>query len=227
MTELIDPATAHPVPAPADLPAGREEVGGKIYMKNAQGGLDPEEKVKPTDHLQDLLVRTIVARALPLSVQIAEFKQGSFDDVDGYIELLAQQYGTKPRGKKGNLTLTSYDGLQKVNIAVADNVVFGPELQIAKQLFDEVVREEAGSSSDFIRAIVTRAFNTDKDGLVNRAELLSITRVEHDDPRWNRAVQAIRESQRVIGSRRYVRVFTRPSLDAGWTPVTLDVAGAK
>lgn len=212
---------------PAPLAAGREEVNGKIYMKNARGGLDPVETVKPTDQLQDDVVRRIVGYALPLEAQIGRFKQHSFDDVDGYIALLAQQYGTKPRGTKGNLQLTSYDGLLRVNIAVADNVEFGPELAIAKQLFDECVTEWSADSNPHIRALITRAFNTDKTGMVNRAELLSLTRVEIDDERWNRAVQAIREAQRVIGSKRYVRVSTRLTLDAGWTAVTLDVAGAK
>jgi hypothetical protein len=222
-TPAISPDHMNPTP----LPAGREEIGGKIYMKNAKGGLDPEETVKPADQLQDGLVRKIVAAALPLEAQIAAFKQDSFDDVDGYIALLAQLYGTKPRGTKGNLQLTSYDGLLRVNIAVADNIEFGPELQIAKQLFDECVMEWAEGGHANIRALITRAFNTDKQGKVNRAELLSLTRVDIVDERWQRAVQAIRDSQRVVGAKRYVRVQTRPSIDAGWTAVTLDVAGAK
>lgn len=212
---------------PEPLPAGQVEVAGKIYMINAKGGLDPVETVKATDQLQDEVVRKIVGYALPLEAQIGRFKQHSFDDVDAYIDLLAQQFKTKPRGTKGNLQLTSYDGLLKVNIAVADNIVFGPELQIAKQLFDECVTEWSADSNPHIRALITRAFNTDNQGQVNRAELLSLTRVEIDDERWNRAVQAIREAQRVIGSKRYVRVSTRPTIEAGWTAVTLDVAGAK
>ncbi len=212
---------------PEPLPAGQVEVAGKIYMINAKGGLDPVETVKASDQLQDEVVRKIVGYALPLEAQIGRFKQHSFDDVDAYIDLLAQQFKTKPRGTKGNLQLTSYDGLLKVNIAVADNIVFGPELQIAKQLFDECVTEWSADSNPHIRALITRAFNTDNQGQVNRAELLSLTRVEIDDERWNRAVQAIREAQRVIGSKRYVRVSTRPTIEAGWTAVTLDVAGAK
>lgn len=216
--------------APADtshLPPGQARFGGKVYMSNAKGGFDPIETVKATDQLMDEVVRKVVGFAGPLSDQIARFKQHTFDDVDRYVELLAQDFGAKVGGKKGNIQLLSYDGLMKVQIAVADNVVFGPELQIAKQLFDECVTEWSADSHAHIRALISRAFNTDKAGLVNRAELLSLTRVEIDDERWNRAVDAIREAQRVIGSKRYMRVYTRPHVDAAWTPIVLDVAGAK
>lgn len=213
--------------APTDLPPGQVRLAGKVYMTNARGGLDPVETVKATDQLMDEVVRKVVGFAGPLSDQIARFKQHTFDDVDRYVELLAQDFGAKVGGKKGNIQLLSYDGLMKVQIAVADNVVFGPELQIAKQLFDECVTEWSADSHAHIRALISRAFNTDKAGLVNRAELLSLTRVEIDDERWNRAVDAIREAQRVIGSKRYMRVYTRPHGDAPWTPIVLDVAGAK
>lgn len=185
MTDITTPDTS-------DLPAGQVRLAGKVYMTNARGGLDPVETVKATDQLMDEVVRKVVSFAGPLSDQIARFKQHSFDDVDRYVELLAQNFGAKVGGKKGNIQLLSYDGLMKVQIAVADNVVFGPELQIAKQLFDECVTEWSADSHAHIRALISRAFNTDKEGLVNRAELLSLTRVEIDDERWNRAVDAIR-----------------------------------
>ena len=214
------------IAAETALPPNAQELNGKTYLPDAKGNLVPIETVKAADLLTDEVVRKIVNIAQPQSDQIARFKQHSFDDVDALVDLLAQNYGLKSGGKKGNITLYSFDGLMKVQVAVADNIVFGAELQVAKQLFDECVLEWSAGSHDHIRALITKAFNTEKEGLVNRAELLSLTRVQIDDERWNKAVDAIRDAQRVIGSKRYVRVYTRPTVDAGWTAINLGVAGS-
>lgn len=223
---MIEQTATNPIEAAVALPPNVVEHGGKKYLHDAKGSLVPVESVKTADLMMDEIVRKVVGYAEPLSAQIARFKQHSFDDVDTLVEILTLTYGAKLGGRKGNITLYTFDGLMKVQVAVADNVVFGPELQVAKQLFDECVLEWSLGSHDHIRALIGKAFNTDKEGLVNRAELLSLTRVEIDDPRWNQAVAAIRDAQRVIGSKRYIRVYTRPNVDAAWVATTLDVAGA-
>lgn len=224
MTDTV-PRTSPP--RPDYVPPNAVEHGGRMHMADTRGRLVPLESVKAVDLLMDEVVRKVVSYAEPLSEQIARYKQHSFDDVDQFVALLAQEYGAQIGGKKGNTSLTTFDGLMRVQVAVADNIIFGPELQIAKQLFDECVTEWSADSNAHIRALITKAFNTDKEGLVNRAELLSLTRVEIDDERWNRAVQAIRDAQRSIGTKRYIRVFTRPTPDAAWSPIAIDVAAVK
>jgi hypothetical protein len=213
--------------APDAEPApGITVVAGKSYMTDARGSLVPVETVKTTDKLMDELVRKIMGYAEPLAAEIGRFKAHTFDDVDSFVSLLAQEYGTSIGGTKGNITLTRYDGLAKVQVAVADLVEFGPELQVAKTLVDECLSEWSADSGPELRAIVQRAFNVDKAGKINRAELLSLTRLDIDDERWKRAMQAIRDAQRTIGSQRYVRIYERPSTAAPWRMVSLDLATA-
>lgn len=210
----------------APAPPNAVEHGGTVFVPNSEGHLVPLASIKPTDLLMDEVVRKILSYGEPLSAQIARFKQHSFDDVDAFVDLLAQHFGAKLGGRKGNTTLMTIDGLIKVQVAVADNIVFGPELQTAKLLFDECVMEWSAGGNVNIQALIQQAFKTDKEGHVNRADLVSLMRVEIDDPRWKRAVDAIRESQRVIGSKRYIRIFTRRDSDAGWEMISLNVAGA-
>lgn len=221
---MIEQTSENPFAASVPLPPNAREVGGKTYLPDSKGNLATIESVEIVDLLMDEVVRRVVGYALPLSAQIARFKEHSFDDVDSFVALLAQEYGSKKGGRKGNIQLLTFDGLMKVQVAVADNIVFGPELQIAKELFDQCVLEWSVGSHDHIRALIGKAFNTDKAGLVNRSELLSLTKVKIDDDRWNRAVDAIRDAQRVVGSKRYIRVFTRPSCDAEFEPVQINVA---
>lgn len=202
------------------------EIGGKRYRKDTRGALVPESAIKAMDLLQDEVVRKMVEFARELSERIARFKGHTYDDIGSLQALVAQEYGAKVGGQKGNITLTSFDGLLKVQVQVQDQIEFGAELQAAKALVDECLREWASDLRDEIRALVTRAFQVDATGKINRAEIFMLLRVEIADARWNRAMDAVRDSIRVIGSKSYVRFFERRAPDAPWSPITIDLASA-
>lgn len=211
---------------PAMIPSGRQTVDGREYMENAEGGLTPVALVKPQDQLQDDLVRSEIGFFIALSEQVGRFKAHLFDNIGAFEALLSEKYGAKVGGPKGNKTLMTFDGLFKLQVQVADNIVFGPELQVAKTLVDECLNEWAAGSRDEIRAIVTRAFNTDKEGQINRSEIFMLLRLDIADERWKRAMEAIRDAMRIVGSKTYVRAFRRASQDAAWEPITIDLAKA-
>jgi len=211
---------------PALIPTGRRIVNGIEEIATAEGGYLPVSLIKPQHLLMDELVRKVIGLAIALSEQIARFKQHTFDDLGGFEALLAQEYGSTVGGAKGNKTLITHDGLFKVTVQVADNIVFGPELQIAKALVDECLNEWAAGARDEIRAIVTRAFNTDKAGQINRSEIFMLLRLEIEDARWQRAMKAIRDAMRVEGSKTYVRCHRRDTVDGPWQAVTIDLAKA-
>ena len=192
------------------------DVNGKAYLRDAKGNLVPVETVKPIDLLMDETVRRITGFARQLSAQIGRFKGHTFEDVNAFQALIAQEYGAHIGGKKGNITLTSFDGCQKVQVQVADLIEFGPELQVSKALIDECLSEWSADSRSEIRALVNRVFQVNKEGQINRAELFMLLRVEIEDARWVRAMDAIRDSIRVIGSRTYVRFYERTAPDAPW-----------
>jgi hypothetical protein len=201
-------------------------VGDKDYVTDAKGALVPLESVKPMDLLIDETVRKIAHYALELNAQIARFKGHTFADIGGLQALVAQEYGATLGGAKGNITLSNFDGTLKVQVQVADLIEFGPELQAAKALIDECLSGWAAESGAELRAIVTRAFQVDKEGKINRAELFMLMRVEIEDARWNNAMRAIRDSIRVIGSKTYVRMARRENSSAAWQAITIDLASA-
>lgn len=203
---------------------GRREIDGSTYWVNADGGLIPDGAVKAIDKLQDELVRKITGHALPLSAQVARFREHSFDDVDEFVALLEQEYQSRRGGAKGNLTFVSYDGLLKVVVQVSEKIVFGPELQVAKVIVDECLREWSEGSRMEIRAIINRAFDVDSQGHINRNDLFSLLRLEIADPRWINAMQAIRDSFRVVGSKRYIRLYQRANAQDAWRAITIDVS---
>lgn len=211
---------------PAPIPTGRVTVGDTEYLPDTKGALVPVSLIKPQHLLEDETVRRIAGYAVALSEQVSRFKGHTFDDIAAFEAILDQEYGAKLGGPKGNRTLMSHDGLWKVSVQVADNIVFGPELQTAKSLVDECLNEWAEGARAELRAIVTRAFNTDREGQFNRAAIYALLRIEIADARWQRAMAAIRDAMRVVGSRTYVRVHRRAAPDAAWEPVAIDLARA-
>lgn len=209
---------------PAPIASGIVEVEGREHMRDGKGALVPVSMIKPQNQLEDDVVRQIMGYAIALSEQVARFKAHTFEDIGVFDALLAQEYGTSVGGAKGNKTLMSFDGLFKVQVQVADNIVFGPELQVAKTLVDECLNEWAAGARDEIKAIVTRAFNTDKEGQINRSEIFMLLRLKIEDPRWLKAMEAIRDAMRVVGSKTYVRCYRRETFDSQWQAVSIDLA---
>jgi hypothetical protein len=195
-------------------------------MRDGQGRLWPEDRVKESDKLVDQTVSKIIDYAEGLSAQIGRFKAHTFDDINTTQDLLRESYGVKKGGKKGNLTYTSFDGLKQVRIQNQDHMEFGPELQIAKELIDECITDWADGAKSEIRALVNHAFNVEKPGKVNREALFSLRRIQIEDARWKRAVQAINDSIQITGSATYVRIYTRQTTEDKWQPITIDLAAA-
>lgn len=211
---------------PVPIPDGITEVGGKRYMEDAKGALVPVETIKPQHQLEDELVRKVMGFAIALSEQIGRFKGHTTTDLGEFDALLAQQYGVTKGGRKGNRSYKTHDGQFEIEVRVQDQVEFGPELQIAKGLVDECLNEWAEDARAELRAIVTRAFNTDKEGRINRSEIFMLLRLEITDERWQRAMQAIRDAMRVTGSKSYIRFWKRDGIDAPRESVTIDLASA-
>ena len=207
-------------------PPGVVTVAGKDYMADARGSLTPIENVKAADKLEDETVRKIMEFARELSDRIARFRGHTFTDLGEFDALLAQEYGAARGGKRGNRTYQTFDGCLKIQVQVADFIDFGPQLQVAKTLIDECLNEWSADSGPEIRAVVTRAFNTDKEGKINRSEIFMLLRLDIEDARWLEAMRAIRDAMRITGSKQYIRFYERARPTDAWRAVTIDLAKA-
>jgi len=204
--------------------ANMREVEGKFYMADAKGSLVPVELVRAEDKLEDEVVRKIVGYAVDLNGQIERFRGHTMADLGEFDALLAQEYRAVKGGRKGNRTYQTFDGLQKVQVQVQDTVDFGPQLQQAKALLDECLNEWSEDARPEIRAVITRAFNTDKEGKINRSEIFMLLRLDIEDERWREAMRAIRDAMRVICRKEYVRFYRRATVEENWQPITIDLA---
>ncbi len=193
--------------------------------QNAQGHFIPESMIKPIDLERDRLVRHLVDRASELSGELADFKTVAFGDIEAFIELSAEQYGAKLGGKKGNVTLLSFDGRYKIIRAIQEGVAFDERLQAARALIDECLRDWTAGARPEVVTLVNDAFRTDSQGEIRTARVLALRRLEITDERWQRAMQAIGEACQVVGSKSYIRVYERIGDTDQYRPISLDIAG--
>lgn len=194
------------------------------YLKDAKGHLVPLEMVKPLDKARNDLVLEMVTAAKAQSEALARFKAGCLADIGAFMDLSAEQYGVQIGGKKGNVTLISFDGRFKVERQVGEYLVFDERLQVAKDLIDQCIRRWAENSGGEIRALVEHAFQVDKAGKVSTSRVLGLRRLDITDEVWLKAMAAISDSVQVSGTRTYVRMYERVGDSEHYRPIPLDAA---
>tara|TARA_B100001939_G_scaffold72990_1_gene61165 strand:- start:13668 stop:14312 length:645 start_codon:yes stop_codon:yes gene_type:complete len=197
------------------------------YMQDSKGNLVPEDKVKPIDKLRNDLVTSLIKQALGVADILAHFKSTSLSEISGFLDLSAAEYDAPYGGKKGNVTLTSFDGRYRVIRAVSEHIVFDERLQIAKALIDQCIERWSEGVNDNIRVLVDHAFQTNKEGRVSTARILGLRRLDITDPDWRRAMEAIADSIQVNDSTTYVRFYRRIGESDQYEQIPLDLASAR
>lgn len=204
--------------------AKKTELGGKTYWEDAKGALIAEELIKEIDKTRDELVCEFAQSALALQSQMRGFKNKVFDDVAAFVSLSAEKYNVKMGGQKGNITLYSFDGKYKIQVAVADHIRFDERIHAAKAQIDECLHEWSSDARPELRSLIDNAFHVDKEGNLSTARILSLRRVDIQDERWTQAMQAIADSVQIVGSKDYIRFYERDE-QGKYQPISLDMAG--
>lgn len=195
------------------------------YWKDGKGALVPVSMIKDIDIEREQVVEEIIKHAKLLNKELSLFKAKAFGDVAAFIELSAEQYNVILGGKKGNVTLFSFDGRYKVQRTMHDNIAPDERILAAKQLTMDCVNDWSENARPELKAIVNRAFATSKDGDLKLGRLLELRRLDIKDERWQKAMDALSESLQVIGSRSYIRVYERIGDSNEYRPIALDIAG--
>jgi hypothetical protein len=151
------------------------------------------------------------------------FKQRIRDDIYTFVELSANQYGKTWGGKKGNITLSTYDGAYRLVVAMNDQIIFDERLQIARKIIAGCLDRWSSGARPEIRMLVNDAFQVDKAGKINAARVLGLRRLDIQDSDWQKAMKAITESIQVSGSKQYLR-FYEWNEQGEYIQIPLDVA---
>lgn len=179
------------------------------YLKDGKSNLVAIANIKQTDLIKDEFVKKAIDKAIKMQEALAEFKQSLMAEADDFIELLAQEHGVNLGGKKGNVMLRTFDSQLKVTLQTQERIELGPELTLAKQLIDQCLDEWTEGGNQNIKAIVSKTFNTDKQGSLNPQRILALRKLEitDDSGKWAKAMNIIAESVGVVDSTRFIRFY--------------------
>ncbi|AYO22462.1 DUF3164 family protein [Vibrio parahaemolyticus] len=196
------------------------------YMKNRKGHLVEEKLVDPYDLEMNAFVLKHTKRALELQAALRQFKQDVYEDCAAFQELLAEKYDTKVGGSKGGVSFTSYDGKTQIRICVQDRITMGPELQVAEVLVKECANEWVEGARSELKALVHKVFETDKEGNISASKILEFRRdykSVSDDERWLKAMDAIGDAIKVVGSKSYLN-FKERNAEGKYLNIPLDIS---
>lgn len=193
------------------------------YMENAQGHLVPVEQIKPIDLARHELVMEKVAKARHMQTELRRLKGEIMGDVEAFVSLSAEKYGAAVGGQKGNVTLVSFDGKYQLKRQISEHMTFDERLQAAKTLIDECLKEWSEGSPGELRTLVNSAFDVDKEGRINTGRILGLRKLNIDDDRWQRAMEAISDSLTITGTKAYFRIYERDA-SGKMNAIPLDIA---
>ncbi len=193
----------------------------EAFRVNAQGNLIHESNIKEIDLARDELVQELITKAKALGAQVAAFKQEALDSIEAFAELSAEKYDAPIGGKKGNITLTSFDGRYQVLRCIADRITFDERLQAAKSLIDACLKDWTKDARSEIQTLIHSAFEADKKGNLATHKILGLRQIKIDDPKWIRAMEAISDAITVSSTKTYVRFYTRAE-NGQYTQISLD-----
>ena len=199
-----------------DIPAG--------FVKNAAGHLVPEHQVREHDKLRDQVAGDLAKQAVAISESLAAFKAKALGDIADLIAISAEKYQVKLGGRKGNVSIVTYDGRYKIARAMAERITFTEEILAAKELIDQCIRKWSEGADQHLRILVDRAFRANRQGQIKTGDVLSLLRVEIEDPDWQRAMEALKDSIQVNGTAVYIRVYQRVGNTDRYEPINLNIA---
>ena len=195
------------------------------YWVDARGVMTPESLIKDIDRDREQLVGELVEMVIAASASLRELKLRAFGDIQAFIDLSAEKYGAVKGGKKGNITLYSFDGRYKIQRAMQDRIALDERIHTAKALIDDCLADWTEGARPEIKAIISEAFSTDKEGNINTGRVLALRRLDITEERWDNAMKLIGEAVQVVGSRSYIRVYERVGDSDEYRAIPLDIAG--
>ena len=202
-----------------------KEMFDREFWYDKRGNEIHKDLVPHEEKLKTELVYDIVDRAL-FGVHLLErFKNQVTSQIREYMQMMREKYNLDVmRGAKGNITLQSFDGLRKVQVAVQQHVDFDEKLSLAKEKIDQYLKEKTKHADPEIKTLILNAFEVDKKGNVDAKKIFALKKYKISDPMWHEAMALIDDAVEIVGSKSYIRFYVRDSVDEKWRNVSLDFA---
>jgi hypothetical protein len=196
-------------------------------MTDAMGNQVPVRYVSKYDKARDAGVRRILARWMKARTYLEQVMADSLADL-GKIAIARDAAGISG-GEKGNLQVSSFDGLVTVGLNVRYEIHLDERVVKARELMLDYARSLASKLGDdgdaqALLAIIDEAFQANRSGALSVARVMSLMRREIKSQQWIEAKRLLSESMETRRGKSYLRVESRTDRQQDPVPVRLDIA---
>ena len=171
---------------------------------------------------KDVACRRIRARFLKAREILEKTIAESLED----IEKLEAKHALS-RAARGNLQISSFDGLIKVCIDQCYNIVLDARVSEARKIMlDYAERLASGLKSDHtaLLKIINTAFDANRFGLLPYTKILALLKLDIDSADWQRARKLLIDSITTSKGRAYLSCEARETTQVKFKRILLDSA---
>lgn len=166
------------------------------YWEAANGYLIPIAKITEADKARNNVVTSLCADAKTAFKSLNSFKESALDAVEEFVSISANNFDTHLGGKKGNVTLVSFDGRLKVIRSMQEVYGFDEHIDEAISSLKEIVNSWS-ADNDHLRDIVLTVCSRDENGNLNAANLIGLANLEIHEDNWITAMNSVLNSVKI------------------------------
>jgi hypothetical protein len=180
-------------------------------IKDAKGQEIPVYLLDKQIVATDALVRKVIALALVLSKLVQAANKKIMAIVMAYLEKTAEKYGQQ---WQGNAVLKSLDGKMQIEVDIRQIKSYDERLAVAGEKIRGWVEKNLATVTDpkqrklfeQLAQVAKTALSLDHQGKVDHAKILQLRKYDFaDQPEWQEAMDLIAASERITGTKRYLR----------------------
>ena len=191
-------------------------------MRDSNGQEVPVKYVSAYDKLRDKITRRIEARFRKARVALEAVVRESIADLDELAKC------KESLGAKGNFQARSFDALIQVSIRQQYNILLDERVVRARELMlgyvESVLAKIGGNDAQALKLIVAEAFKANAQGFLSTGKIMSLLRMEIDNADWREAKTILQEAIKPQKGKRYLACEVRPSTQADFRQIRLDIA---
>jgi hypothetical protein len=193
----------------------------KGFVMDAKGNLLNKANLTPFQREEDNLCNALFVKAQTIQTAMAMFKHESMSMVEEVLERCLKEHGIKKFAKiKGNVQFTSIDGLIKIQRSIDDRIEVNAISEVARQLISQYKQTIEQNAGEDAKAWIDTTFEG-KDGNLSVSKVVDFMNKDIDHPLYRQAVDALRKSLFVNGSKAYLRFYFREDSDDQWQALPL------
>lgn len=196
-------------------------------MTDAMGQEVPFAYVPKYDRVRDAAVQRILNRWIKARAYLERVMIDTLADLDK-VAAAREEAGEAATGAKGNMQVSSFDGLTTVGVAVRYEIHLDDRVRQARDLMLDYARGLAqqlgGDDAQALLELIDEAFQASRTGQLSISRVLSLMRRDIKAKQWQQAKKLLADSMETRRGKSYLRVERRSSRQQDPVPIRLDIA---